>query len=137
MYSEALKRSRLNQNFLFTPQTNASKYTSKNQRKSKTSWFSPPFSQNSIYQNPTGCMNFFRNTWWNLATTSISYININYYISYLRYQLYTSSIILLHNKKLLKPRTTEYGCNSQTRKNLFKIFKFLSWIFDHVEKRLD
>ena len=28
-----------------------------------------------------------------------------------------SSIISSHNKRLLRPRTTEYGCNYQTREN--------------------
>ena len=96
--------------------TNTSDNTSKKQRKRKIIWFNPPFSL-SVKTNigrtflkllkPHFPKSSRLQKIFNKNTVKVSYSCMSN----------MSSIISSHNKRLLRPRTTEYGCNCRTREN--------------------
>ena len=116
VYFEALKKSGFNEPLVFIPATNASENTSKRQRKRKIIWFSSPFSLSvktnigrtflKLLKQHFPKSNRLHKTF-DKSTVKVSYSCMSN----------MSSIISSHNKRLLRPRTTEYGCNCQTREN--------------------
>ena len=105
-----------NEPLVFTPKTNTSDNTSKKQRKLKIIWFNTPFSL-SIKTNigrtfPKSLRQHFPKAnrlhkIFNKNTVKLSY----------SFMSNLSSIISWHNKRLLRPRISEYGCNCRTRED--------------------
>ena len=98
------------------PKTNARDKTNKKQWKRKTIWFNPPFSQS--------VKTIIGRTFLKLLKPHLPksnrlhrIFNKNMVKVICSPMSNMSSIITLHNKRLLRPRTTEYGCNCQTREN--------------------
>ena len=116
LYFEALKKSGFKGPLVFIPKTDISNNTSKKQRKHKIIWFNPPFSLNVKTNIGRKFLKLLKQHFpksnrlhkiFNKNMVKVSYscmINM-------------SSIISSHNKRLLKPRTTEYDCNCRTKEN--------------------
>ena len=116
IYFEALKVSGFNEPLVFIPNTNTNDNTSKKQRKLKIIWFNTPSSL-SVKTNigrtfPKLLKQHFPKAnrlhkIFNKNTVKVSYSCMSN----------LSSIISSHNKRPLRPRISEYGCNCRTREN--------------------
>ena len=113
---QALKKKRgFNEPLHFIPKTNTSNNTCKKQ-KYKIICFKPPFSL-SIKTNVA--KTFLKLLKQHFLKSSRLHKIFNKNVVKVSYSCMSnmSSIISLHNKRLLKPTTTKYGCNCQTRVN--------------------
>ena len=115
IYYEALKVD-LMKPLVFTPEINTSDNTSRKQWKPKIIWFTPPFSLNLKTDIGRTFLKLLKQHFpksnqlhkiFNKNTVKVSYSCMNN----------MSSIISSHNNRLLRPRTTKYGCNYRTREN--------------------
>ena len=116
IYFEALKKSGFNEPLVFIPKTNTSDNISKKQRKRKIIWFNPPFSLRIKTNIGRTFLKLLKQHFpksnrlhkiFNKNTVKVSYSCMSN----------LSSIISSHNKRLLRPRITEYDCNCRTREN--------------------
>ena len=116
IYFEALKKSGFNEPLVFIPKTNTSDNISKKQRKRKIICFNTPFSLGVKANIGRTFLKLLKQHFpksnrlhkiFNKNTVKVSYSCMSN----------LSSIILSHNKRLLRPRITEYSCNCRTREN--------------------
>ena len=110
IYFEALKKSGFNEPLLFIPKTNTSDSIRKKQRKRKIIWFNPLFSLSvrilKLLKQHFPKSNRL-NKIFNKNTVEVCYSCMSN----------LSSTISCHNKRLLRPRITEYGCYWRTKEN--------------------
>ena len=111
-----VKKSGFNELLVFIPKAKTSNNTNKKQLKSKIIWFNPPFS-------PSGKTN--------IGWTFLKLLKLDFPKSNRLHKIFNkdtvkvsyscmsnmSLIISSHNKRLLRPRTTQYGSNCRTREN--------------------
>ena len=116
IYFEALKKSGFNESLVFIPETNTSDNISKKQRKRKIIWFNRPFSL-SVKTNIG--RTFLKLLTQNFPKSNVLHNIFNNNKVKVSYSCMSnlSSIISSHNKILLRPRITEYGCNCRTTEN--------------------
>ena len=111
-----MKKSRFNEPLVFIPKTNTSDNTSKKQLKREINWFNSAFSLSFktnicrtfliLLKQDFPKSNRFHNIFNKVA------VKVNY-----TFMSNMASIISSHNNRLLRSKTTEYGCNCRTREN--------------------
>ena len=111
-----MKKSGFNEPLVFILKTNTSDNISKKQRKRKIIWFKSPFSLSVKTNIGRAFLKLLKQHFpksnrlhkiFNKNTAKVTYSCMSN----------LSSIISLHNKRILRPRITEYGCNCRTREN--------------------
>ena len=116
MYKETLTKSEFNDDIIYNLVLESNNSGRKNTRKRRVIWFNPPYSVNvetnigkiflKLAKKHFPCNNSFHKIF-NKNTINISY-------SCMRN---ISLIIVSHNKSILCPKATEYGCNCRNKES--------------------
>ena len=115
-YRDALNKSGFQEKLSYTSAQNKNDKNGNKQRKRKTIWYNPPYSANIKTNIGKTFLNLIKKHFpktnklhkiFNKNTVKISYSCMNN----------ISSIISGHNKNLLNPNVTQYGCNCRIRED--------------------
>ena len=111
MYEEALTKSGFNDDIIYSPVLESSNSERKNTRKRNVIWFNPPYSMNVET---------------NIGKTFLKLVKKDFPRNNSFHKMFNkntikmrniSSIIASHNKSILRPKATEYGCNCRNKES--------------------
>ena len=109
-YTDALKKSGFKENLVYAPKTTTNNILDKKERKPKIIWFNPPYSINVKTNSGKIFSSLLKKHFPKKNKLHKIFNKNNVKISY-SCMSNISSIIAGHNKSLLQPKITKYGCN--------------------------